>query len=458
MQDSNFYLKSGWYIFILPLVIITTIIVFSFLGLNDGFSPDSIKYDKIAYQVFTIAFWLIIGKICGSFKNAIIAIAINLGLSVIENYFFYSQDSYASLFQLSGYFFFRSISNALPYVVFLILETRKFRFEMLLFLVLGLGNYSALISSVTNAIFSIADSGMLSYGINKFIFMIPRFVILMLVMFELLKYLKNNKDLKQLNDKLLNFNNEYSKPLSSLIFISLKIGIFITIQSIVDFSNPDFGSNLGVTDINFIVRLYHLLGNFLALGFYFWYFRKFLTEYFLSYDIPISWKYYLCLLPFLGLFVWFRVLIKYGFVNSPSQKRDLFEDREDNFKILFFIIFISILQLLWSIFSNSSNFQVNQSDDFGNSSSMLMIFGIITFLNIVLLKFSYDNPKVWNYGFVFQVAMIAAYLIFSFFVDLHKDFNHLNILKLVFSAFLFYNLFSLFHLQEFWYVDDSEKA
>ncbi len=248
---------------------------------------------------------------------------------------------------------------------------------------------------------------------------------------------------------MLNFNNNYSKTVATILFYSFKLAIYHTISFISAFSmsNLPFGSNL-------MFGFQEIIFNIISLILCCWYFRKFLTEFFITYNTLPSWLYWLCLVPFFDYLTWPIILLTLNKKNTISQKTELFQQENKNHGIAILITIINCITTIitFEFYDYFSNYLPSEKDS--NIPYMLVIFAVSS--SIFLIYLLVKSFIGWKVVLTIQVILFIIIAPISFFSQHGQDFMMLKA-KILLSAFFIYSILPIFHLDEYWYIGEEEN-
>lgn len=228
----------------------------------------------------------------------------------------------------SLYFLFLRIVYLLPSIVFFIIAktpAKKLPFILFVLLILQL-SYNTTYESAAGFNF-LNEAFRMGLNIPPYIFNVLTTTIvsvISLVAFcELINYRENKN--KGWNVHLINPGNEYDKVNATILFWALKSGIYFCLLGAIDYlKNYDefldfrFGSDNAGIKLQFFLTLFFLIFTILAIA---WYLRKFMLEYFATYNFTSRFLYWFLLLPIIGFFVWLGML-------AESRKQETFNERE----------------------------------------------------------------------------------------------------------------------------------
>jgi hypothetical protein len=272
------------------------------------------KRSFLLFSIFHISFlFAALGIITSKWKETLIAGGIGILILVAE--FFLLPDKSMSL-KVS---FLRLLLSYIPLFVFMVLSfgfNQKLLPAILLIIaavhIRLLADYSQQgLDDFLNKISRIVEYRRKPETLFYIISAICRtavFVFQIILLFEVMNYLKGNKYAGK--TFLLNLGNEYKKINSLIVFWVCRVMFIVFIAGTASFVKNYayiFGRRLEIFQNKNTLLFFRYMGIFNLIIiistalFFAWYLRKFLLEYFITYNIRSKFLYWLLLLPFIGL-------------------------------------------------------------------------------------------------------------------------------------------------------------
>jgi hypothetical protein len=468
-ENSNFYLKHGKLIAIagfLSVFIATFSIYFQYTVGSESSStiiPTSLKI-KFIWFLLSGLFWFVIGKILGSYKNAMVCLGVSATLYTINHFFenglnfFFENSVVIDFFNKTGFII-------IPYFIFGLIEFKKYK-AALIMLFVGLANLilwakvdvSTLLFQGINGLFRSSDWFIINVKSNAYEgSFIPfnvfsefsylfRFVFQIVLFFELYKYCNNGFQKIKIN--IFNLQNEYSKLIMTILFFTFKWTILRIAIAIPEFFSES--SLYRTSQISLTYQYVQLTCSILTFIFCIYFLRKILVEFYISYGRPPSWLYWLCLIPVFDYIIWLVVIFSFERKINQSERLNLFETENDNMALVIFMILVQ----LFSIFRGFAD------NDF--SSSIVKFFVTLSITNTFFLFFAYKNLAFLRFIFWSMIAtsIVALGLALKPIEGIYSEVTLIILGSSLFSIAVIVHFFPIFHLQEFLYIggEDDEIA
>jgi hypothetical protein len=351
MENNKAYLRNFGIIFLIAIISGVSLIAIT------GSKPeayDRTRFLQIILQTFPVLLLFVnTGIATQKWKAATGSIAAFIGVVILQ-YIFYSQkgDEHINRGLL---FFLQELLYTLPYFVFFLFvkagaEKLPFLFLALLLLI-GMNNLYQSGDGVDWLEYLFRINLHIPPALFRVIDFVTEQIFIVVFMCELLNYAEGKS--KGFQPRLINPGNEYNKLNATVIYWSLKTFLWLSLfgtLSIVKSYNHFFSSSY--TNPFTFLKWYYLVSLLFSSLLMFavaWYLRKFLLEYFITYNFTSRFLYWFLLLPGVGFIAWLVML-------ADSQKQTTFKQRQKSLEdfsagntgsiIAVFILLISIRFIL----------------------------------------------------------------------------------------------------------------
>jgi len=265
-----------------------------------------------------------------------------------------------------------------------------------------------------------------------------------LLMCELLNYAAGKANGFQ--SRIINPGNDYNKLTGTIIFWTLKTFIYLSVLGCIRMLKSYIGFFSDYYDGSYSFLKWYYLFSFIMTTFILlaaaWYLRKFLLEFFLTYNFSSRFLYWSLLLPVIGFFVWLVMLADSDRQPEYKQRKKTMEDfagSSPNGIIVIFIIAIA-LRLLVSFMA-------------GHTGAVFT--NLITGLFFWLLVSSRTGYYINLY---MNFLLLVAFVMLPFF-HIEKDIASIVFPLLLLNTVQLVLIYPAFHFDAFSYTsyDEEEK-
>jgi hypothetical protein len=353
MENNKTYLRHFGLIFLISAL--------SFILLNviSGIKPEEYNRNRffiIFLQSYPVLlFFINTGIATQKWKAAAGSMGIFI-LVLTSEYIFYSQkwDDHMSRILI---FILQELLYIIPFFVFFLFvktDRKKLPFIFLgLLLMIGMaGAYQSEKSMEwLSRLFSINLH--ISRYIFSFVVSVTEQIMIVVLMCELLNYAQGKS--KGFQTRLINPGNEYNKLNASVIYWSFKSFLYVSILgclgktiTYIDVFNNHDKYILSFVKWPYLITLLFTPFFLFALA---WYLRKFLLEFFISYNFTSRFLYWFLLLPGLGFLAWLVILTDSNKQTAFKQRQQSIEkfSADSSFSIVVVFTVLIILQFILSI-------------------------------------------------------------------------------------------------------------
>ncbi len=443
MENNKAYLKKIHWVFLIGFVSVLLEIF-----LKKWF--ESVSSGRTAYIIlYSISFsclYASLGIATSKWKETAIAWGIEVLIYYAFQLFLFDEESLYNVYIRFVYF----ILYSFPIVVFFALQygwTKKL--ISIYFACIALSCVSSLsfyaheaIKTAVRSFRDYPDAGMNFFiGLSK----TAGTVFTIICLCELNNFMLGKKDTWK--TALLNPGNEYSKLNSLITFWMMKVMLLIIVAGAGYYIYNYLGSitnTYRLTNGNTIQlrQYYHIIGIIYILSFvattlmFVWYLRKFLLEYFISYNISSKFLYWISLFPFIGSFV-------FAILQLHDTKQGVYEEKvhtignfaaSSSTAITTIFIIIYFLRLIFRIEGGNGIF-------------------IASIIASFLLFFWFISDRTGYYVILGLTMLVLAGLLVVIFIGHWET----PVIPLAFSLFLFNIIqlvltFPVYHFEEFEYI------
>jgi hypothetical protein len=330
MENNKSYLRQLTPAF---LIILVASIVIELLQHN-VFGNGPASYNRVAiflyFSIAPLALFVSLGMMTNKWTPAIGSFAIYIALQAAQ--YFYLQKFFTS-HQMNTvlYTVIIEVMYILPFFAFFIFcKTLPSKFGVIVFALMAMQMGGILIYRADDGVEMVEKLFRFRFDIPGYIFsslsLTVGFMLRLIILCELLNYSAGKS--KNWNMRLLNPGNEYQKTPSAILFWVLKSSIYFTLLGMIaymrtfdDYFGRSYG-NIGYFKWQLILSFLFVLPLYLAVA---WYLRKFMLEYFATYNITSRFLYWFLLLPGIGFIAWLVA-------NADTQQQKTFEARELSIK------------------------------------------------------------------------------------------------------------------------------
>lgn len=261
---------------------------------------------------------------------------------------------------------------------------------------------------------------------------------------ELYNYVKNAN--MRWQPRLLNPGNVYDKAGSTILFFSIKVFLLAAVIGMsCEIENLRFYVN---SQVNNPFKFYYYNSMFsISFGVVVvllaaWYLRKFLLEYFMSYNIHSRFVYWLLILPGIGFIAWVVLLTNERsktFTEKVAAINNFASSSPQG------VVIITVILMIFQILFNLSNGIVG-------GSILVLIIGFTLFFWMV------NRRSGYYFNLYLTLSLLAILFVYIFFVAKRNEFSLLSVLVsvLVFNAAQLVMIYPVFHYEDFTYLNEEE--
>ncbi|NOT50740.1 MAG: hypothetical protein HOP10_05640 [Chitinophagaceae bacterium] len=357
MENNKGYLRQLGIIFLITFLsaVAVEIVVEQIFRDDLAFYSENMAWVYAVYSVSAIVFYITLGVATKKWTAAIGGLIAFVIIQTLQ-YFLFEEEKIQVNITDNLYFLFIRIAYLLPSIVFFIIaKTPAKKLPLILFVLLILQlSYNTTYRSAEG--FNFLDEvfrmglNIPSYIFNVLVSIIVS-VISLVAFCELLNFGENRNRGWSLH--IINPGNEYSKVNATVLFWVLKCGIYFCLLGCIsylknydEFLGDRYGSGNAGIKLQYFLTLFFLIFTMLAIA---WYLRKFMLEYFATYNFTSRFLYWFLLLPVIGFFAWLVML-------AESRKQENFAERERSIQSFaaskpdgIIVVFIILMVLRFSL-------------------------------------------------------------------------------------------------------------
>ena len=448
MENNKAYLNKLPVIFLITLAgVVAQVFLFS-KRIGD---QDDIRLNLIFNQAthFIILF-VGLGFVLNKWKQAIISLGAAIAIMSIGFFLFESKTfGDSSTGQVIG-FIMGELLYTLPGIIFFMLSKIPSKKIVSIIIVLFILRGISAIYYIPESINRLKD--ILDIDLVRYKNYISVAVFTCLHIFRILFYceLQNYIDAKEMkwHPRLLNPANVYEKLSATIVFFSVKVFmIALTIGLAFQLYNSDFfrrEEGDSFYKVYYYSNMLEVLFGVVVMFFAAWYLRKFLLEYFITYNITQKFTYWLTLLPGIGFIAWLFCLQNERAKNFSEKVDSINSFAGSNTQaITAIIVIVMCLRLLFGLA--------------GEAAGVNMFAGIFS-----LIFFAWFINQ--RSGYYFNLYLSLALLLVIIVVMLGwPDRKYLAVFSIIFALLLFNAvqlllIYPVYHFEDFSYLNDGEQT
>lgn len=448
MENNRTYLRHFGLLFLL-FTLLAALVAWQFSSQR----PDS--YNQ--FSLFTVIVEFLpgiltlsaVGFATGNRNAAIGSIVLSVSLKVLL--FLIRSDFNIESGNQGLKFWLNQLAFLSPYMLFLVLSKPEIkRIPLLLagtLLVYGDNNMFAAMQGIEklNEYFSLGWNipAYIPYCISYLLSLVTHFLLLC----ELVNYGQGKT--AGYRPRLLNPGNEYSKLTGTLVFWSLKIFILLSIIG-CPFTLETFARYTSVEEYSYLssmsfLKWYYLLSILSTIPLMFcaaWYLRKFLMEYFMTWQHTSRLLYWFLLLPVVGFFAWLVMLADSDKNHSFAQRKKTLGDFSSSSKNGIITVFLILLGIRLLITLTN-----------GPSSTVITVV-----LSAALFFAMVSSRGGYYFNFYLNILVMAALLLILLFgKGAGGDYILLFYPIILFNVLQVILIFPALHIEAFEYISYEEE-
>ena len=444
MENNKAYLRKSGIIFTVSAIVgIATILITNKVKLSE--EPSHILNQVI--RLLPILLFFITTGIATEKWKATIGSIVSFVTVIVLQYFLFTIKNHPKM-GAGWAFLIQDIFYFIPYFVFfLFIKTEPKKLPVIFFSLLLIFGVTGLYQA-SEGYEWITDLFSIHFKIPATAWTLTNYIISQLVhvllMCELLNYAAGKANGFQ--SRIINPGNDYNKLTGTIIFWTLKTFIYLSVLGCIRMLKSYIGFFSDYYDGSYSFLKWYYLFSFIMTTFILlaaaWYLRKFLLEFFLTYNFSSRFLYWSLLLPVIGFFVWLVMLADSDRQPEYKQRKKTMEDfagSSPNGIIVIFIIAIA-LRLLVSFMA-------------GHTGAVFT--NLITGLFFWLLVSSRTGYYINLY---MNFLLLVAFVMLPFF-HIEKDIASIVFPLLLLNTVQLVLIYPTFHFDAFSYTsyDEEEK-
>ena len=437
MENNKGYLKQFGLIFL--IAVLSAVFNLWLTTQRNSFNYSSNTLLLMALQAIPFLLSIVsTGIATEKWKAAGGAVAI-YALTLFLQYFLYTNYKSSPASQ-GGLMLLQLFLYLLPFMAFFLLATPdKKKLRLLIPAVLLLYGTNSLYHSqegFNSLSYLLSVKWKYSAYVLNFIGTVTSLVVHVILLCELLNYGQGKAN--GFHTRILNPGNDYSKLNATIVYWSLKTFIWLSAIGSVSLLRSYFeyhsGYYLSSSSFTAYLKWYYLFSILFSAALLIaaaWYLRKFLLEYFISYNFSSRFLYWFLLLPVLGIFAWLVML-------PDREKQARFEQRKKSLEdfsgssttgiVGLFLVFL-VLRLLISVMGGNMLSVITTLISAGFFFALVSSrtgYYVNLYLNFILLavyitlpfiKLNIDNVV----GLLFPLSLLNTVQLVLIYPALHFD-------------------------------------
>lgn len=284
------------------------------------------------------------------------------------------------------------------------------------------------------------------WKISKYIFsflvIVVGQIVHIILICELINYAqgKNNG----LRARIINPGNEYNKANATIIFWVLKTFLYLSmlgcvamLRSYISFFGDYYGQTLSYLKWYYLLSLITTTFLMLATA---WYLRKFMLEFFISYNFSSRFLYWFLLLPVLGFFAWLVMLADSDKRYSFKERKKTLEDFSSSSPKSIITVFVILLVLRFLLIIASAQF----------ASILSLLISVVLFVALI------SSTGGYYFNLYLNLVLLAFFFLLPL-VKINADLGALLFPLLLMNVVQIVLIFPALHFEAFDYLSYEEE-